>query len=244
MVRSIYNWTPRISPQKIKRLYESDASGMLDIKLLDEIGFSIYMRCLEGQEVMEAVHQLRVKCRKCESILYRQYHHNAEELLSCKCGWETTWGAYRKSTFAQNMCNGNADPFFLEYITKWEKVRSNSEKMILIDWLIHQFHVQDQIPGRAVGVNIIAGTNKQVADLIIDLAYGENSIAAIEQKDTYLKGAQDWRRKIITKFGGNNATRKIGTKLGIVGSSNMPMNKLLDYIAEVDTVSLKEMLKE
>ena len=142
------------------------------------------------------------------------------------------------------MCNGNADPFFLEYMSKWEKVRSNAEKMMLIDWLIHQFHVQDQIPGRAVGVNIIAGTNKQVADLIVDLAYGENSIAAIEQKEAYLKRAQDWRRELIAKFGGNNATRKIGIRLGIVGSSNMPMNKLLDIIAEVDKVNLEELLEE
>lgn len=44
------SWTPRVSREKIKRLYISDSRGMLDEDLLDEIGYTIYLRCLEGKE--------------------------------------------------------------------------------------------------------------------------------------------------------------------------------------------------
>lgn len=244
MKTHLYNWTPRISRNKIVRLYESDANGMLDEELLEDIGFSIYMRCIEGQEVMDAVRNMRVKCRRCGKIIIRKSKRDQHESLRCSCGWNTTWGHYRKNTFSQNMCNGNADPFFREYIKKWENAKTAREKMILIDWLIHQFHIQDHIPGRAVGPNIIAGTKQQVAELIFHLAYGKHSVASVEAKEQYRKLHNDWRKKLIEKLGGNNKTRLFAQKIGIMNSFKLPMDVLIDLIAEIDIVKLEEFVNE
>ena len=59
--------------------------------------------------------------------------------------------------------------------------------MLCIDWLIHQFHIQSNVPGRSIGPNVISGDKYQVAELIINLTYGKNSIASKEAKENYLK---------------------------------------------------------
>lgn len=37
------HWYPKVQPSKIRRLYESDARGLLDQWLLDEVGFELYI---------------------------------------------------------------------------------------------------------------------------------------------------------------------------------------------------------
>ena len=38
-------WTPRATKRQIRRLYESDARGLLDENLLDEVGVQLCLRC-------------------------------------------------------------------------------------------------------------------------------------------------------------------------------------------------------
>ncbi len=250
MRHNIYRWTSRISRRKIKQLYDSDAQGLLDENLVNEVGFTIYMRCLEAQEVMDAVHHYRVKCRNCKELLIRKNRirknkQNHSEILKCKCGWETTWGQYRQSTFNQNMCSGGADPFFMKYVKKWPKTRNNSEKMMLIDWMIHQFHIQDQIPGRSVAVNIISGTHQQVDDLINELAYGDESQAFKIHKEYYDKQLKDWRKLLIKKIGGNSRTRLLGEIYEIEKSNKIPLNELIDKLNAMSLFTTPiEILKE
>ena len=60
-----------VLPAKIRRLYESDAQGMLDQDLLDDVGYSIHVRCRDILEVSEA-RRGHVKCRSCENVIQRQ----------------------------------------------------------------------------------------------------------------------------------------------------------------------------
>jgi hypothetical protein len=48
--------------------------------------------------------------------------------------------------------------------------------MRLIDELIHEFHINlvSGIKGRFVGINLIEGSKKQIVDLILTLAYGDD----------------------------------------------------------------------
>jgi len=39
------HWAPPVSKEKIRRLYESDASGLRDDELLDDVGITLYLRC-------------------------------------------------------------------------------------------------------------------------------------------------------------------------------------------------------
>ena len=41
---SMIHWSRRVSPEKIRRLYESDANGMLDEELMVEVGYGTTQR--------------------------------------------------------------------------------------------------------------------------------------------------------------------------------------------------------
>ena len=38
-------WAPRLRPELLKRLYESDAKGLQDLALCDEVGIDLFERC-------------------------------------------------------------------------------------------------------------------------------------------------------------------------------------------------------
>ncbi|MGI6704943.1 MAG: hypothetical protein ACOX6S_01330 [Clostridia bacterium] len=39
-------WAPKVNPNKIRRLYQQDAKGILDDELLDDVGYSLYGSCI------------------------------------------------------------------------------------------------------------------------------------------------------------------------------------------------------
>jgi len=43
-MKSMIHWSRRVSPGKIRRLYESDANGMLDEELMVEVGYGTTQR--------------------------------------------------------------------------------------------------------------------------------------------------------------------------------------------------------
>ena len=64
-VQDKFHWAKRVSRRDIQRLYESDAQGMLDEDLLDQIHYAIHTRVCDMFEVREAQQFGRVKCRNC-----------------------------------------------------------------------------------------------------------------------------------------------------------------------------------
>jgi hypothetical protein len=162
-------WPAAVPRGKLKRLYESDAKGMIDEALLDDIGFTLYTRCAVAREVYELMEKGKIKCLDCGRAL------DYAEIIECPCGQRYTYRGYRKSFRADNMPRGAASAIFDRFIADWERVRETAEKMRLIDCLIHEFHVSI-ITGsqhRPVGVNLIQGAKAQVAALIGELAYGQ-----------------------------------------------------------------------
>lgn len=70
------------------------------------------------------------------------------------------------------MPTGAASKVFDEFIVKWSLAKNYSEKMILIDALLHEFHLS-LISGathRPVAMNFMDGTRRQVEDVISRLA--------------------------------------------------------------------------
>jgi ribosomal protein L37AE/L43A len=174
-------WSRRVLPAKIRRLYESDAQGMLDQDLLDDVGYGIYVRCRDILEVSEA-RQGRVKCQSCGNVIQRQQGEwveywgggvlvggENEELTCDQCGWQVTWGAYNTSVRGTGLI-GDVVPIAAAFVERWPTTRTPQAKLILIDTLIHEFHVVQFGLGRPVGVNVIQGTTQQVEQLIADLA--------------------------------------------------------------------------
>jgi len=183
-------WAPRANPHKIRRLYETDARGIVDDGLIEDVGFALYSRCLSILIATEA-HAGRVQCPRCGSIVPHQRDRNA--FIECaQCSWRVRWGDYHKTYQDKHLHGGGALFAFKEYLEAFTKARSPRERMLAIDRLIHVFHcelVQD--PVRSVGVNLIYGKNtREVTEFLDTLSYGEASTAELKETRTA------WERKL------------------------------------------------
>jgi hypothetical protein len=49
-----FHWARRVARDKVRRLYESDAQGRLDVELLDDVGYGFYVRCRDMFQVAQA----------------------------------------------------------------------------------------------------------------------------------------------------------------------------------------------
>ncbi len=88
-------WAPRVRQRDVRRLYETDARGIYDEELIDEVGWALYMRCKSFIAAVEALHG-RVTCPRCGEVILR--NSKPEEILHCSaCGWEMAWRTYHKS---------------------------------------------------------------------------------------------------------------------------------------------------
>lgn len=188
----LIKWSPRVSQQKIRLLYEKDAKGIIDEELIDDVAFSFFVRCQDIITVTDASLG-RVKCIKCENIIIRK--GNKEEILKCKkCSWETTWGTYLKSYQRKQLHGGGAFSAFKNFVTKLPKVMTPEEKMILIDQLIHEAHQWrdlkfiEPVFTRPAAVNLIKGKMKQVMLFLDQLSRGT------QRKETYEK----FTEKVLT----------------------------------------------
>jgi hypothetical protein len=183
-------WAPRVQQHLIRRLYESDARGLLDEELLNEVGWGLYARCESFIQAVEAAHG-RATCPGCGKIVL----HSCvpEEVLRCaNCGWQTTWQTYFRS-FQHKQLSG-AEPvlvLFRQFMAHFPLASSPSDKMLLIDRLIHGFHQSlGGDPTRTTGVNLIEGRHHEVVEFLDSLAYGDGSTRGT------VETLEEWRGKI------------------------------------------------
>jgi len=185
-------WSPRISQQKIRLLYEKDAKGIIDEELIDDVAFSFFVRCQDIITVTDASLG-KLKCIKCENIIYHKGKKDA--ILKCKkCSWQITWGAYFKSYQRKQLHGGTALEAFKNFIVKLPKARTPEEKMILIDQLIHEAHqwtdskFKEPVFTRPAAVNIIKGKMKEVMLFLDHLSRSK------KRKETH----DIWAEKVLT----------------------------------------------
>jgi hypothetical protein len=194
-------WAPKVAKSKIQRLYTTDAQGALDEELLDEVGWALWSRC-DSILSVTAAHYGRVSCPVCGTLIVHlaSTAENAEEQptpwhdedhLRCPgCAWEQVWKAYHQTYRGKKLFGVNALPFFQEYHQAFPKAAAPTAKMLLIDQLIHAFHIGLTELGRPVGANLIEGSLKEVITFLDALTNGPESAAGIG-------GSRDaWRRTI------------------------------------------------
>lgn len=165
-----FKWEPKVPQNYLIRLYKSDANMMRDTELLEEVGFGFYIRCLQGRDERILANEGKLKCHHCGKIL--QIKSN-DDLLICDCGYAYIFREYMRSFNRNGMPSRSATPFFNEYIDKWPLAKTDYDKMKLIDWLIHECHLNmySGVKRGFAGRNLIDGKN--VGELILLLAYGD-----------------------------------------------------------------------
>jgi hypothetical protein len=100
-----------------------------------------------------------------------------ETLMICSCSYQYTFQEYIRNFNNHRMPGGNALHVFQEYVEKWPCMRTVSEKMFLIDWMIHQCHISmaSGLPLRSVVKNLIDAPQKTAEKIILELAYDDIS---------------------------------------------------------------------
>lgn len=170
-----FNWCKKVSRSDLFRLYQGEAKGLLDEDLLEDIGLTFYTRCTQAKEARELMEKGHMLCLHCGAVLGVGIERQAvlgNEPVYCECGYSYTYREYRRSCNAVNMPGGRATPKFEGFIKEWTLCKDASQKMMQIDRLIHECHVtlMSGAQGRSVCINLIEGSLKQIADLIVKLA--------------------------------------------------------------------------
>ena len=224
-------WAKRVSPDKIRQLYEGDASRMLDEELLDDVGYGIYVCCRECLELEQAVRG-GVKCRGCGEIIVRRLvngQFDDAEVLRCPaCGWEVACRDYHKSLLRK------APPrpyeparLYKAFVEQWPVARSAHERLLLIDRLIHEWHIHYRAVGWPIGTGVVRATAKQMVELLEELAYGPGSTDGLAQTRAVWRSRLQARRMELDLEAAARA-------LGIEGISRMRKHELIEAIERAD----------
>jgi len=162
-------WSSRINPVLIERLYQSDALGMQDNELCDDVAYRLYLRC----QAILMVAKDEVACPKCETV-FTIDTSSTEAITPCpaRCGWTTTMLAYRQSWSKKRIWAANALPAFEEFNARYSPTLEYKTKMLLIDKLIHSFHwsLKENLPARTAANNLIEGSHDQVVTFLDNLS--------------------------------------------------------------------------
>ena len=167
-----------MEPNLIRRLYESDARGLLDEELLDEVGAGFYARVQSILVVQDAMLG-RIHCPACGTVFPRQ-----EPTLVCPaCRWSVSWRSYLKTYQSKRLTGGKATPEFQAFIEGWPKARTARDKMLTIDRLINAIHTETaampEEGGRPAAVCVIEGNLREVVVFMDSLAFGEKSTPGV-----------------------------------------------------------------
>ncbi len=195
------HWAPKVSQAEFRLLYERDAQGIIDTVLIDEVGWALWERC-DSILIVTAAHNGHVLCPSCDAIIERQNPWSADEVVECKkCGWHMLWATYHQSYRSKQLFGANAVDVFESYHKAFPRAQVDREKMLLIDQLIHAFHVSLQHGiGRPVAANLIEGSLKDVIHFLDKLTSGDVSATGIGDARTTWKQtllAADWTQVFI-----------------------------------------------
>lgn len=127
------------------------------------------------------------------------------------------------------MLPGSVVDLFEQYLERFPAAKSPSEKLLLIDWLIHQFHVMQGVARMPVGQNVIEGSSEQVRDLIESLAYGPGNTQGLASLEGWWATYYDPVRRFKER-NSHSAVQKIAARLGIQDRSKLTEEELIPEI--------------
>ena len=94
-------WAKKVSPEKIKRLYEQDAQSIYDEELVDDVGISLFAR-VDSMLMVTSSNLGIAICIECRTEIPHNYQRGF--LLECsKCGWSISFGEFNDSYKGQTL---------------------------------------------------------------------------------------------------------------------------------------------
>jgi hypothetical protein len=176
-------WSPRLRPQLLKRLYESDARGLQDTALCDKVGFILYARC----HTFTLVYRTEVECPLCDTV-FKVSQHGTSPCPGEDCAWWTNRETYGQSVRNHYAWPGRAIEAFESFYRAYPQVKTYPEKMLLIDHLIHGFHIDEKTGAqvKSVASKLLEGNKKAVVAFLDNLSARQP------------EGKEDWRRVVAS----------------------------------------------
>jgi hypothetical protein len=162
---------PRFAPKVplgwIVQIYRRDALGIQDSELLDKVGARLYARCLDVLAVSDSL----VRCPLCQTEFEVPWiGQPTDSTVKCpNCSWSISAGAYHGSFEHQDLLGKNARGAFQTFVADYPKVGSYSERMLIIDRLVHAVHAS----GNSVLRNLIEGRPRPALATLDKLAAGQ-----------------------------------------------------------------------
>ena len=185
-------WAPKVSREKIACLYTHDAQGILDEELIDEVGWALWSRCDSILTVTAAFYG-RVRCPSCGEVIVRQEAGSDNERIHCTaCDWQLEWAVYHQTFRGKQLFGANALDSFEAYHRAFPQTHAANAKMLLIDQLIHAFHIGLKEIGRPVATNLIEGSLKKVIRFLDTLSNSTTRAAGLGDS------RELWRRTLET----------------------------------------------
>ena len=207
---NIIQWEPRVRCHKVLRLYQKDAQGIRDEALIDDVGYGLLARCESIRLVTDAYRGL-IRCPLCSALVLEDGQGPArdkQQLLHCRaCDWQMLWGDYFRTFQGKQLRGKNFEPDLDHFIEHFPKARTPSQKMLLIDRLIHAVH---KATGKPAAVNLLAGTASKLSLFLDDLAYGAGSTSGVRETKA------EWDDRLRTSRWGRRfeATEDTQTRAG------------------------------
>lgn len=177
-------WASKVPRAKIQRLYETDAQGIVDPEMIDSVGWALWERC-DSILTVTAAHHGHVQCPSCKTTIEcldhsSQDNSSKDELIACAvCGWQILWSEYHQTFRGKQLFGANAVEVFRAYHEAFPQARAANAKMLLIDQLIHGFHLGLTDVGRPAAANLIEGSLKEVMQFLDRLSNGGTSATGI-----------------------------------------------------------------
>jgi predicted RNA-binding Zn-ribbon protein involved in translation (DUF1610 family) len=194
-------WSPKVQQDKIRRLYETDARGLMDEHLVDEVGIALLLRC---QSILMVVSG-RVACPGCGKTFVCAEHAapDSPDGVRCPgCGWETTRRRYHDSWRHRDLWGANDGGAFAAFAERYPGAATPRERLLLIDRLLHVFHHNLKVnptPHRSAGNNLIEGGHNEVVRFLDSLTYGDGSTPELKQTHA---GWRETAREVMRFRGG------------------------------------------
>jgi hypothetical protein len=169
-------WAPRLRTDHLIALYESNASGVIDPDLVDEVGWRLWERLCDVIRVTNG----KVRCPVCQTeFQVRVPREEPDTIKTCPgCGWRVTPREWHKSWEHQGL-NGNCEEFE-HFVRSYPAAATASQRMVLIDAAVHALHVsvRDDLPGNFAARNFLEGSRPKIVALLGELADGPGSAIA------------------------------------------------------------------